>query len=66
MSRCLRVQLTSYGVKKAFAAHAKRIAGAEGLDGQPIAKYERLIQDCKNNLRAALSAIEMGTMLSFD
>lgn len=63
MSRCLVFSLSSYGLKEAFAAHAQRIAQAEGLDGQPIAKYQRLVADSKNNLRAVLSAIEAGEML---
>lgn len=63
-SRCLSFTLSSYGLKEAFAARALEIARAEGLDGQPLAKYERLVQDCKNNMRMVLSEIEAGRMLS--
>lgn len=63
MSRCLVFSLSSYGLKEAFAERAKAIAEAEGLDGQPIAKYQRLVADNKNNLRAVLSAIEAGEMI---
>lgn len=62
LSRCLHVELTAYGLKEAFAQRAKQIAEAEGLDGAPIGKYQRLIADCRNNFRLALSRIEMGTM----
>lgn len=64
MSRCLCVSLTSYGIADAFAARAQMIAKREGLDGQPIAKYKRLVSDCRNNLRAVLGEIELGTMIA--
>jgi hypothetical protein len=49
---------------KPFAARCKEIAEAEGLDGQPIARYEQLARDCKNNLRRMLMAVESGTMIA--
>ena len=64
MSRCLCVSLTSYGIADAFAARAQMIAKREGLDGQPIAKYKRLVSDCRNNLRAVLGEIELGSMIA--
>lgn len=63
-SRCVCISLSSYGVADEFAAHAKAIAEREGLDGQPLAKYKRLVAENKNNLRAVLSEIEAGSMLS--
>ena len=63
-SRCLCVSLTTYGIADAFAARAQTIAQREGLDGQPIAKYKRLVADCRNNLRAALGEIELGVMIA--
>jgi hypothetical protein len=49
---------------RSFAERAKAIAEAEGLDGQPIERYVRLVQDNKNNMRAVLQAIDGGEMLS--
>jgi replication-associated recombination protein RarA len=63
MSRCLLITLTSRGLCTLFAARLKEIAGAEGLDGQPIEAYERLLKDCRNNFRAALQQVEAGQML---
>ncbi|NDF13245.1 MAG: AAA family ATPase [Proteobacteria bacterium] len=63
-SRCVCITLSSYGVAEEFALHAKTIAEREGLDGQPITKYKRLVADNKNNLRAVLSEIEAGVMVA--
>jgi hypothetical protein len=62
LSRCVEVRLTSQGLCKPFAARVKAIAEAEGLDGQPIARYEQLARDCKNNMRRMLMAVESGAM----
>ena len=35
----------------------------ESLDGRPLAAYERLLKDNRNNERAALQTIEAGAML---
>lgn len=63
MSRCKVFQLTSQGLSKPFAARAREIAQIEGLDGQPEAKYLRLVQDCHNNMRAVLQRIDAGEMM---
>lgn len=62
LSRCSVLALSRRDLAKPFAERLRTIAQAEGLDGQPIEKYVRLLQDCKNNLRAAFSAVETGVM----
>lgn len=63
LSRCLLVSLSMRDLCKPFAVHVKAIAEREGLDGKPVAAYERLLKDCGNNLRMAIEAIEAGRML---
>jgi DNA polymerase-3 subunit gamma/tau len=63
LSRCLEVCLTNQSTAQAFAERCQFIAKAEGLDGQPIEAYLKLIRKCKGNLRMAIQAIEAGEML---
>lgn len=64
LSRCLPVPLARRDLAKAFATRAQAIAQAEGLDGgKTPAQWLRLVQDCGNNLRAVLQAVDAGDML---
>jgi len=63
LSRCIRLELSRQGLAPLFARRAREIAQREGLDGQSEAKYLRLVQECRNNFRAVLQAIEAGEML---
>ncbi len=62
-SRCKSIPFSNQGLAQAFARRAREIAQAEGMDGKPEAAYVRLVQRCRNNMRAVLQEIEAGGML---
>lgn len=62
LSRMRRITLTNQGFARPAAELCRAVAQARNLDGQPIEAYVKLMQRCKNNLRAALQEIESGTM----
>jgi len=62
-SRCKLFSFTNQGLAQDMAKRAQEIAQAEGLDGQPLPKYVRLVQDCRNNMRQVLQRIDTCEML---
>lgn len=62
-SRCKTIAFTNQGLAPVFAKRAREIADAEGLNGKPESAYLRLVQQCRNNMRAVLQEIDAGTML---
>jgi DNA polymerase III gamma/tau subunit len=63
LSRCTVIELAQRDLAARFAERAREIAQAEGMDGQPIERYARLVKDCNCNFRAVLQAIDAGEMI---
>ena len=63
LSRCKRIPLARRGLSEVFAERAREIATKEGLNGQPIESYVKLLKRCRNNMRMVLQQIEAGDML---
>ena len=62
MSRCVVVKLGGIGFLEAAASRVAEIADREGLNGQPLSEYIRLLERCRGNMRAALQEVEAGAM----
>lgn len=62
LSRCAAISLSRRDIAKPFAERLRQIAQECGLDGQPIEKYVRMVNDNRANFRACLQAIEQGEM----
>lgn len=61
--RCKVYSFTNQGLCQAMAERAKQIAEIEGLDGQPIQRYVKLVQAHHNNMGRVLQEIDKGEML---
>jgi replication-associated recombination protein RarA len=64
LSRCIDLPLAMRDLAKPFAERVREIAQSQGMDGQPIDRYIKLAQRCKNNMRAMLQAVEGGEMIA--
>ena len=64
LSRCTILALARRDVAGPFAERVRDIATAEGLNGKPLTAYVRLLKECRNNMRAALQAVEAGRMIT--
>lgn len=64
MDRAITISLTKQGLSPKFARLARGIAQREGLNGQELASYQRLAQNCHNSMRAMLQAVERGDMMT--
>jgi replication-associated recombination protein RarA len=58
IDRCLHISLTNQGLSVPFSRLAHRIAGREGLNGQPLDVYTARLKKQHNSLRALLQDIE--------
>ena len=62
MSRCMVLSLAQRGLAKPFAVKLRSVAQSMGLDGQPVEKYVKLVNDCQGNMRECWQRIESGAM----
>ena len=66
-SRCKTVAFTNQGLAQAFARRLVEIADVEGLNGGNGDAFKaalRVVQRCRNNMRAALQDVEAGALLA--
>jgi replication-associated recombination protein RarA len=61
LSRCCEISLQNGpDTAKAFAARARHVAQAEGIDGLPLGVYERAVTASQCNMRRLLQRVESG------
>lgn len=63
VGRCIKIPLTNQGVCKPFAERLMSIGKAEGLDGLPLARYERAVKESGNNMRDSICYLQSGAMI---
>jgi DNA polymerase III gamma/tau subunit len=61
LSRCMVLALARRDLCKPFAAYLKSCMEREGLNGQPVAYYESVLKEARNNLREAFEIAEQRT-----
>lgn len=71
LSRCIKLPLAQRDLTKPFAAHLVRIGREAGIlngmgDEYYTKRAERLLKDCRNNLRMALNEVETGYLTASD
>lgn len=63
LDRCKVIEFTNQGLAHPIAEMAKRIAMAEGCDGEPIEAYLKAVKRLGNSPRRVVQAIADGTLL---
>lgn len=64
LSRCIPIKTTNQGFARSFAERLQQIAASEGLGNKPVEAYVKIMQDTKNNGRAAIQQLATGALLA--